>query len=64
LPTTIPAAVSTVSPSTPPITTVWSAKKPKIGTLTHGANRPTLLASTLPPSKPHVPITKTATFTG
>jgi hypothetical protein len=63
-PTTIPAAVAGVSPSTTTVPAAPPATKLKIGRSTNGAKRPTLLASKLPPAKPHVPITKAATFTG
>jgi hypothetical protein len=40
------------------------AKTLELGRSTTGAKRPISLASTLPSAKPHVPITKAATFTG
>jgi hypothetical protein len=63
-PATIPAAAASVAPTTTTIPAAPPAKKLKIGRSTNGAKRPTLLASTLPPAKPHAPITKAATFTG
>jgi hypothetical protein len=56
VPTTIPAAV--------PVTTVPAPTANKIANSTDSGKRPTLLANALPPSKPVVPITKAATFTG
>jgi len=63
-PTTIPAAMPSLSPPTTTIPIALSVKKLKIGRSSNGAKRPTLFASTLPPSKPHAPIAKAATFTG
>jgi hypothetical protein len=65
-PTTIPNAAASVASATTTTTipVVVSAKKLKIGRSINSAKRPTLLASTLPPAKPHVPIVKAATFTG
>jgi len=54
-PTTIPAAAQVGTAAAPP---------KKIARSTNGAKRPTLSAGALPPSKPVVPITKAATFTG
>jgi hypothetical protein len=63
-PTTIPAAVPSAAPAATTIAATPPTKKLKIGRSTTGAKRPTLLASSLPPAKPHAPITKAATFTG
>jgi hypothetical protein len=72
-PTTVPTPVlNSISPTA---TTVPSPVKHKaghsatglrrpIGHSATGLKRPTLLASVLPPSKPHAPITKAATFAG
>jgi hypothetical protein len=59
--TTIPAVVPSVAPTTtiptpPPTKTIKVAAK--------STKRPTVTASALPAAKPHVPITKAATFTG
>jgi hypothetical protein len=63
-PTTTPIAAASVAPTTTTTLVVVSAKKLRIGRSINSAKRPTLLASTLPPAKPHVPIIKAATFTG
>lgn len=63
-PTTIPPAATTIMPAATTIAAAPPTKKLKIGHSTKGAKRPTLLASTLPTAKPHVPVTKAATFTG
>jgi hypothetical protein len=65
-----PAIAAAISPTTlPSATTVMAASAPvptenKVSRSSSSANRPTLLANKLPPSKPVVPITKAATFTG
>jgi hypothetical protein len=63
-PTTIPVVVPSVAPPTTTIPTSPPATKLRVGNSINGAKRPTLLASTLPPSKPHAPIIKAASFTG
>jgi hypothetical protein len=63
-PTTIPAQVLIVTPTTTTVPAPPPARNLKIANSTNGAKRPTLLASSLPPAKPHVPITKAASFTG
>jgi hypothetical protein len=60
-PTTIPAVVPSVAPTTT-IPTPPPTKKIKVAA--RSTKRPTVLASALPAAKPHVPITKAATFTG
>jgi hypothetical protein len=55
---------ASVAPPTTTIPTPPPATKLKVGNSTNGAKRPTLLASTLPPSKPQAPVTKAASFTG
>jgi hypothetical protein len=59
-PTTIPAVVSSVAPTTTTILTPPPTKKIKVAA--RSTKRPTV--SALPAAKPHVPITKAATFTG
>jgi hypothetical protein len=63
-PTTIPAQALSVAPTTTTVPASPPATNLKIANSTNGAKRPTLLASTLPAAKPHVPITKAASFTG
>lgn len=71
-PTTFPTIAAAISPPTTATATPPPAKTLKIGHSTsgrkrpptNGLKRPTLLASTLPAAKPHVPVTKAATFTG
>lgn len=62
-----PAIATATSPTTVPPKALAATPAPvvhKIARSNKGAKRPTLLASKLPPSKPVVPITKAATFTG
>lgn len=63
-PTTIPVVVASVAPPATTTPAPPPATKLKVGNSINGAKRPTLLASSLPPSKPHVPIIKAASFTG
>jgi hypothetical protein len=53
----VPSVAPTTTIPTPPPT-----KKIKVAA--RSTKRPTVLASALPAAKPHVPITKAATFTG
>jgi hypothetical protein len=62
-PATIPPAASVIAPTTT-IPTSPPATNLKVANSTNGAKRPTLLASSLRPSKPQVPVVKAASFTG
>jgi hypothetical protein len=61
-PTTTPAVVPSVAATTTTIPTPPPTKK--ISVAARSTKRPTVSASALPAAKPHVPITKAATFTG
>jgi hypothetical protein len=67
-PSPTPVIAAAVSPATipaaAPTTTVPAPTQNKIARSGTSAKRPTLLANALPRSKPVVPITKAATFTG
>jgi len=60
-PTTIPAVVPSVAPTT---TILTPPPTKKIRVAARSTKRPTVSASALPTAKPHVPIIKAATFTG